>query len=303
MSFEWQGRRQPKVGLLITYLREEEKLILSAARARKLDIVTILDRSLVLDASKADAATAGLEVDVVLDRCVAHLPAGYALKTFERWGVPTINPATATAICDDKALTTLALERARVPTPRTLLAFSIEAALEACEQIGYPAVLKPVTGSWGRLLAKVNGPEQARTILDQKKELGSMHHAIFYIQEFLEKPDRDIRAFVVGDEVIAASYRTTAHWITNTARGAKSYPCPVTDPLTEIALRATRAVGARWAGVDLIETRDGFTCVEVNTGGEFHGLMRTTDVDIAGKIVDEVLLADRVRGDFGLALT
>ena len=164
-------------------------------------------------------------------------------------------------------------------------------------------MLKPVTGSWGRLLSKVNGPEQARAILEQKKELGSIHHAIFYIQEFLEKPDRDIRAFVVGDEVIAASYRSTNHWITNTARGAKSTPCPVTDELQEIALRATHAVGARWAGVDLIETQDGFSCVEVNTGGEFHGLMRTTDVDIAGKIVDEVLLADRVRGDFGLAMT
>jgi [lysine-biosynthesis-protein LysW]---L-2-aminoadipate ligase len=303
MSFEWRGRREPKVGLLITYLREEEKLILAAARERGINISTILDRSLVLDASKPDAASAGLDVDVVLDRCVAHLPAGYALKTLERWNVPTINPAAATAICDDKALTTLALERAKVPTPRTMLAFSIESALEACERIGYPAVLKPVTGSWGRLLAKVNGPEQARTILEQKKELGSMHHAIFYIQEYLEKPDRDIRAFVVGDEVIAASYRTTPHWITNTARGATSYPCPVTDQLTEIALQATRAVGARWAGVDFIETQDGYTCVEVNTGGEFHGLMRTTDVDIAAKIIDEVLLADRVRGDFGLAMT
>lgn len=303
MSVAMNGERPPKVGLLITYLREEEKLILAAARQRGLEIVTMLDRALVLDASAADASESGIDVDVVLDRCVAHLPAGYALKTFERWGIPTINPASATAICDDKALTTIALERAKVTTPRTMLAFSIEAALEACEKIGYPAVLKPVTGSWGRLLSKVNGPEQARAILEQKKELGSIHHAIFYIQEFLEKPDRDIRAFVVGDEVIAASYRSTNHWITNTARGAKSSPCPVTDELQEIALRATHAVGARWAGVDLIETQDGFSCVEVNTGGEFHGLMRTTDVDIAGKIVDEVLLAARVRGDFGLAMT
>jgi [lysine-biosynthesis-protein LysW]--L-2-aminoadipate ligase len=303
MSVSMNGGHSPKVGLLITYLREEEKLILAAARQRGLEITTMLDRALVLDAAANDPAESGVDVDVVLDRCVAHLPAGYALKTFERWGIPTINPASATAICDDKALTTLALERAKVPTPRTMLAFSVEAALEACEKIGYPAVLKPVTGSWGRLLSKVNGPEQARTILEQKKELGSIHHAIFYIQEFLEKPDRDIRAFVVGDEVIAASYRSTTHWITNTARGAKSSPCPVTDELQEIALRATHAVGARWAGVDLIETQDGFSCVEVNTGGEFHGLMRTTDVDIAGKIVDEVLLAARVRGDFGLAMT
>ncbi len=293
----------PRIGLLITYLRDEEKLILKAARARGLEVTTMLERTLALDMSAPDARSAGFDVDVVLDRCVAHLPAGYTLKTFERWGIPAINPASATTICDDKALTSLALERVGVRTPRTLLAFSVESAIAACERIGYPAVLKPVTGSWGRLLTKVNGPEQARVILEQKKELGSIHHAIFYIQEYLEKPGRDIRAFVVGERVIAASYRHADHWITNTARGAVSRSCPVTPEIEEIALRATHAVGARWAGVDLIELTDGYTCVEVNTGGEFHGLMKTTEIDIAGEIIEEVLLAQRVRGDFGLALT
>lgn len=291
----------PHIGLLITYLREEEKLILKAARARGIEVTTMLERSLALDLSAKTAAEAGFDVDVVLDRCVAHLPAGYTLKTFDRWSIPTINPAQATTICDDKALCSIALERAGITTPRTLLAFSIESALEACERVGYPAVLKPVTGSWGRLLSKVNGPEQARVILEQKKALGSMHHGIFYVQEFLTKPGRDIRAFVVGDRVIAASYRTSEHWITNTARGAVSLSCPVTPEIEAAALGACKAVGARWAGVDLIEHDDGFSCVEVNTGGEFHGLMTTTDRDIAGEIIDEVLLAYRVRGDFGLA--
>lgn len=291
----------PHIGLLITYLREEEKLILKAARERGLEVTTMLERKLVLDMAAPTAAAAGIDVDVVLDRCVAHLPAGYALKTFERWGIPTINPAAATAICDDKALCSLALERAGVRTPRTLLAFSVESALEACERIGYPVVLKPVTGSWGRLLTKANGPEQARVILEQKKELGSIHHGIFYVQEYLEKPGRDIRAFVIGDRVIAASYRSSEHWITNTARGATSVSCKVTPEIEGAALAACKAVGARWAGVDLIEMPDGYTCVEVNTGGEFHGLMRTTDRDIAGEIVNELLLAYRVRGDFGLA--
>ncbi len=296
------GRHEfPHIGLLITYLREEEKLILRAARARGLEITTLLERKLVLDMSATTSIEAGLDVDVVLDRCVAHLPAGYALWIFERWNIPTINPAAATAICDDKALCSIALERAGVRTPRTLLAFSIESALEACEQIGYPAVLKPVTGSWGRLLSKVNGPEQARVILDQKKELGSMHHSIFYVQEYLEKPGRDIRAFVIGERVIAASYRTSEHWITNTARGATSVPCPITPEIEAVALSACKAVGARWAGVDLIEMAGGYTCVEVNTGGEFHGLMKTTDMDIAAEIVNELLLAYRIRGDFGLA--
>ena len=278
-----------RFGLLITYLREEEKLILQRARARGLDVTTLLERQLVLDLNVATGAEGGLPFDIVVDRCVAHLPADYTLKVFERWGIPTINSAQTTAICDDKAQCSLVLEAHEVPTPKTMIAFSVDSAIEACERLGYPAVLKPVTGSWGRLLAKVNGPDQARLILEQKKELGSIHHAIFYIQEFIDKPGRDIRAFVVGDRVIAASYRTSEHWITNTARGGQSISCPVTPEIEEMALRACRAVGARWAGVDLIETERGLLCIEVNSGGEFHGLMSTTDVDIADEIVHEAL--------------
>ncbi|HET7095035.1 MAG TPA: RimK family alpha-L-glutamate ligase, partial [Thermomicrobiales bacterium] len=163
----------------------------------------------------------------------------------------------------------------------------------ACEAVGYPAVIKPVTGSWGRLLAKVNGPAQARTILEQKQELGSIQHQIYYIQEYIQKPGRDIRAYVVGDEPLAASYRTANHWVTNAARGATSLPCPITPEIAGLALAACRAVGARLAGVDLIETADGLKIVEVNSGGEFRGLMTTTDVDIAGAIVSEALRVAR----------
>ena len=126
-------------------------------------------------------------------------------------------------------------------------------------------------------------------MLQQKKELGSFHHAVFYVQKYLPKPDRDIRAYVVGDQVLAASYRTARHWVTNAARGAQSVPCPITPEIEELTLRACSVVGARLAGVDLIETEDGLVVLEVNTGGEFKGLMTTTDVDIAGAIVDEAM--------------
>ncbi|MEA2511154.1 MAG: [lysine-biosynthesis-protein LysW]---L-2-aminoadipate ligase [Thermomicrobiales bacterium] len=284
------GHHQPlRLGVLVSYLRPEEKLILHAARDRGLDVKPVFDRDLVLDFARPDAAEAGLHFDVVLDRCVVHSRAAYALRVMERWGIPTLNRSAATTVCDDKALCSLALEAAGVPTPRTLLAFSVDSAIEACEQVGYPAVLKPVTGSWGRLLAKVNGPEQARAILDQKTELGSYEHSIFYVQQFVEKPGRDIRVYVVGERVLAASYRTSEHWITNAARGAVSSACPITPEIEELAWRACISVGARLAGVDLIETPDGLKVVEVNTGGEFKGLMSTTDVDIAGEIVEEAV--------------
>lgn len=287
--------RPVRLGVLVSYLRPEEKAILAAARDRGIEVAPIFDRQLVIDLSSPDAPGSGLDFDVVLDRCVAHSRSGYTLRALQRWGIPTLNSAEAVRLCDDKAENSLALELAGIPHPRTLLAFDVASALQACETVGYPAVLKPVTGSWGRLLARANGPEQARAILEQKKELGSFHHAIFYVQEYVEKPDRDIRVYVVADRVLAASYRTAKHWVTNAARGAESIPCPVTPEIEDLALRACAAVDARLAGIDLIETRNGLAVVEVNTGGEFKGLMTTTDVDIAGAIVDEAVGLARVR--------
>ena len=287
--------RPVRLGVLVSYLRPEEKAILAAARDRGIEVAPIFDRQLVIDLSAKDAPGSGLDFDVVLDRSVAHSRSGYTLRALQRWGIPTLNSAEAVRLCDDKAENSLALELAGIAHPRTLIAFDVESALQACETVGYPAVLKPVTGSWGRLLARANGPEQARTILEQKKELGSFHHAIFYVQEHVEKPDRDIRAYVVGDRVLAASYRTAKHWVTNAARGAESIPCPITPEIEELALRACQAVGARLAGIDLLETPGGLEVLEVNTGGEFKGLMSTTDVDIAGAIVDEAVGMARVR--------
>ncbi len=276
-----------KLGVLVSFLRQEEKLILSAARARGMKVTPIFDRELALNVSAPTAAESGVDIDVLLDRSVVHSRAGYTLWAMNRWGIPTLNTASAVTVCDDKARASMVLEAAGIPSPRTFVAYSVESALEACEALGYPAVLKPVTGSWGRLISKVNGPGQAKAIISQKSEHGSFHHDIYYIQEFIEKPGRDIRAYVVGGEIVAASYRTSEHWITNAARGAVSLPCPVTPEIESLAIRACEVVGARLAGVDLIETNDGLKVIEINTGGEFKGLMTTTDRDIAGEIVEE----------------
>lgn len=256
-----------RLGVLVSYLRQEEKLILAAARARGMIVTPIFDRSLTLNLSAPTAAESGIDVDVLLDRSVVHSRAGYTLWAMNRWGIPTLNSAAAVTICDDKARASMVLEAAGIPSPRTFVAYSVESALEACEELGYPAVLKPVAGSWGRLISKVNGPDQARSIIQQKSEHGSYHHEIYYIQEYVEKPGRDIRAYVIGGEIVAASYRRSEHWITNAARGAVSVPCPVTPEIEELALRACEVVGARLAGVDLIETDEGLKVIEINTGG------------------------------------
>ena len=170
-----------RFGVLVSYLRQEEKLILAAARARGMIVTPLFDRELTLNLSAPTAADSGIDIDVLLDRSVVHSRAGYTLWAMNRWGIPTLNSAAAVTICDDKARASMVLEAAGIPSPRTFVAYSVESALEACEALGYPAVLKPVTGSWGRLISKVNGPEQAKAIISQKSEHGSFHHDIYYL--------------------------------------------------------------------------------------------------------------------------
>ena len=161
--------------------------------------------------------------------------------------------------------------------------------------MGYPVVMKPAVGSWGRLLARINDRDAAEAVLEHKVTLGSFHHGAFYIQEYVNKPGRDIRSFVVGDETICAIYRDSPHWITNTARGGKASNCPVTPEIDEISRAAARAVGGGVVAIDIFETRDrGLLVNEVNYGMEFRNSIDTTGVNIPGRIVD--YLADPTPG-------
>lgn len=279
---------KPNVGILLSQLREEEKLLLRAFASHGIEPVRLSDRKLQLELTDLSWLHE-MELDVVLDRCLAHGRAGIVLQALDVAGVRSINTRQAADIADDKVQCSLMLGAAGVPTLRTFTAFSVESALEALEQVGYPAVLKPVAGSWGRLIGKVNSPQAARALLEHKRQLGSYHHSMFYIQEYIEKPGRDLRIFVVGDDIVAGSYRAADHWLTNVARGATSQPCPITPEIAEISMRAAKAIGVEIAGVDLVETNEGLKVIEVNGGAEFKGLMSTTDCDIAQHIVDYVV--------------
>jgi [lysine-biosynthesis-protein LysW]--L-2-aminoadipate ligase len=228
--------------------------------------------------------------DVVLERCISHSQALAALRILDSWGIPCVNPWWIGETCGDKMVTNLALLRAGVPVPRASVAFESQTALEAIEGLGYPVVLKPPTGSWGRLLAKVNDRDAAEAVLEHKTVLGTYHHQIFYAQEYVDKPGRDIRTFVVGDEVIAAIGRRSAHWITNTARGGQAEGLPVSDEMREISLAGAHAVGGGIVALDLLETPEGRLVVnEVNYTMEFKNSIAPTGVDIPLKVVDYVL--------------
>ena len=219
----------------------------------------------------------------------SHSRAIYALNMFNGAGIKTVNSYDVAMICGNKVITSKALIDNNVPTPKIKVAFTKESALEAIEQMGYPVVLKPVVGSWGRLIAKVTDRAGAEAILEHKEYLGAYYHSIFYIQEYVDKPGRDIRAFVIGGETIGAVYRSSEHWITNTAKGAKTSKCELSSELNEICQKAGNAIGKGVLAIDLMESKNGFLVNEINYTVEFRNSIEPTGVNIPGKIIDYVI--------------
>lgn len=275
-----------RVGVLCSRVRVEEKLLFQAMKARGVAYDKLDDRQLIFDLHDPSLFQ---QYDIILERSVNHSRALYALTMLNSWGIRTVNSAEVARICGDKLLTSLALVQHKVAVPPNMVAFTPESALEAIEQMGYPVVLKPCVGSWGRLVAKINDREAAEAVLEHKQILGSYHHSIYYIQKYIDKPGRDIRSFVVGDETIAAIYRTSQHWVTNTALGGVATNCPVTPEIGELSLQAAKAVGGGMLAVDLLESPDGMLVNEVNYTMEFRNSIDTTGVDIPDKMIAYLL--------------
>ncbi len=272
-----------KIGMLHSIIRVEEKLLLQEFRTRKIDVEMLDDRKAVFDLKGHDFES----FNVILERCINHSRALHSLQILNDQGVKTINSAYTALVCGDKLHTTNKLIKAGIPIPDVRVAFTEESALKAIEELGYPVVLKPAVGSWGRLLAKVNDREAAEALLEHKKILGSYHHSVYYIQQYVPKQqDRDIRSFVIGDENICAIYRQSSHWITNTARGGQTSNCPISDELRDLSIRSAKAVGGGVIALDLFETDNGLLVNEVNYTMEYRNSIKVTGVNIPGKVVE-----------------
>ncbi|MUV49055.1 RimK family alpha-L-glutamate ligase [Haloarcula sp. CBA1122] len=309
-----------KVGLLYSRIRRDEKLLLSELRERDHEIEKIDVRKQQFNIHEAPEAFEDL--DLVVDRCLATSRSVYATKFAKAYGVPVVNGPEVADTCADKVNNSLALEAAGVPTPNTDVAFTKDAALESIEKFGYPCVLKPVVGSWGRLMAKIDSRSAAEAILEHKETLGHYEHKIFYVQEFVDKPGRDMRVLAVDGEPIAAMVRSSDHWLTNAAKGAETDEFELDDRALELVEKASDAVGGGLLGIDLMEvgvsqsdTQDAsgeseaqrasnangdsreqgeprarefedYTVHEVNHTVEFKALNEVTDVDVPAKVVD-----------------
>ncbi|MEF8775458.1 MAG: lysine biosynthesis protein LysX [Haloarculaceae archaeon] len=290
-----------QVGLLYSRIRKDEKLLLAELRERGHDVTKIDVRKERFGVREPPADFGG--VDVLLDRCLSTSRSLYATRFADAYGVPIVNNAETADICADKVRNSLALENAEVPTPNTEVAFTKEAALEIVEGFGYPCVLKPVVGSWGRLMAKLDSRSAAEAVLEHKETLGHYEHKVFYVQEFVDKPGRDIRVLATDGEPVAAMVRESDHWLTNAAKGAETNTFELDDEALDLVERASAAVGGGLLGVDLMEvgvdeetgTHDGYTVHEVNHTVEFKALNEVTDVDVPSRVVD--WLEDRFAGE------
>ncbi|WP_435184000.1 lysine biosynthesis protein LysX [Halobellus sp. EA9] len=273
-----------KVGLLYSRIRKDEKLLLGELRDRDHEIEKIDVRKEQFNISEAPDVFA--DVDVVVDRCLATSRSVYITQFLDAYDVPVINSAETADVCADKVKNSLALEAAGVPTPNTEVAFTTDSALETIEEFGYPCVIKPVVGSWGRLMAKVESRSAAEAVLEHKATLGHYQHKVFYVQEFVEKPGRDIRVVAVDGEPVAAMTRSSDHWLTNAAKGGEVAAFEVDDRVRELVADASDAVGGGLLGVDLMETGEDYTVHEVNHTVEFKALNDAVDVDVPAEVVD-----------------
>ncbi|MEM2895959.1 MAG: lysine biosynthesis protein LysX [Candidatus Bathyarchaeia archaeon] len=275
------------IGMIYDQVRPEERMIIESAKKRNVDLRLYDANDLVINITDPSKKNFEIQEDVVLQRSIGHFRGFYITALLESKGITVVNSFKVSEICGNKLLTSVALAKAGIPTPKTLVAFTSSSALKALEEIGYPATLKPIFGSWGRLVAPLKDSESARAIFEDRELMFPLYQ-IYYIQEMVQRPPRDIRCFVIGNRVVAAIYRYSppGDWRTNTARGGKAEACRVTPELEELSVKAAKAVGGGILGVDLMESNEGFLVHEINSTTEFHSTVPATGVDIPGLIID-----------------
>ena len=280
-----------KVCVIYDKMRFEEKALYQKAKKKGINALIIDGKTISINTeSKRTSLQLG---DVVIQRSISHFRGLYISSCLEFLDYKVINKFKVGQTCGNKLITSLTLSKHDVPTPKTHFAFSAESAMELINKIGFPLVLKPIIGSWGRGVFPVRDEEMANILLEMREESDSPLARIFYIQEMVKRPPRDLRCIVVGDEIVGAIYRYSAQneWRTNVARGGKAEAAPITNELEDIALRAARAVGGGVLGVDLMEDeKRGLLVHEVNNTVEFRGASNVCQADIAGAIIDYALL-------------
>jgi len=281
------------IAILVAYdlFRLDEKLIVDELRKRSLDFKLVNLDSLLFD---TESTLSSESTSVVLMRSVSHTRSEVFSKLFEEMGLTVVNSSETIWTGNNKFLSLVKLARAGVPVPRTVLAVNESKAMEAFKILTdgtYPVIIKPISGSWGRMVSLVYTNHELELLVKHRLKMENPYMKMILLQEYVDKPNRDIRVIVVEDRAVAAIYRhaPSGEWRTNTARGGRAEPVKIDKELEDISVKASRALGAYYAGVDVVESRDGYVVLEVNVVPEFKNVMRVTGINVAGEIVDMLL--------------
>jgi [lysine-biosynthesis-protein LysW]---L-2-aminoadipate ligase len=274
--------------LIILYdsMRWEEKSLYEAAKRKGVEDCRLVDcKDIFIELNRKDAMYTD---KTVIQRTVSYFKSLHSTAALEGLGASIINPLETAVTCGNKLFCHMVLNKGDIRTPKSITAFSEKAALEGLDKLGYPAVIKPTIGSWGRLIALLRDKDAARAVIEDRQHMFPLYH-VYYFEEFVNRPPRDIRAIVVGDSVAAAIYRYSGNeeWKTNMALGGRAENCPITKELEDVCINACKAVTGKVVGVDLMESKeDGLVVHEVNNTTEFKNTVKVTGIDIPGLIVE-----------------
>jgi len=275
------------LSILYDNIRWEEKALYEAAKKKGIKVNNINCKDLSIGLNNERESSPYLN-KVIIQRCVSYFKSVHATAALEGLGAHIINSLRTATVCGNKLFAHMELQKAGIKTPNAFSAFSEESAIAALDNLGYPAVIKPTIGSWGRLIALLRDREAANAVIEDREHMFPLYQ-VYYFEELVSRPPRDIRAIVIGDTVVAAIYRYSGpgEWKTNMALGGHAETCPLTKELEDICIKATKAVEGQIVGVDLMESREhGLIVHEINNTTEFRNTVRVTGVDIPGLMVD-----------------
>ena len=279
----------PKVGIIYDRMRSEEKMLKQATIDLGCDVslVDAKDISFNTD-SKSDSYDLG---DIILERCVSYFRGLHFTSMLNFMNLPVINDFRTAQNCGNKMFMTLMLKKANIPTPKTYFSFTGDTASKLISEVGFPLVLKPVVGSWGRGIVLLNDIDAVDAVFEMRELVDGVYDRIFYLQEFIKRPPRDIRVITINHTPITAMYRESSEGFkTNLAIGAEPKLCQITPEIEEIASKASEAMGGGILGVDIMEDeKRGLLVHEVNNTTEFKGLAKVSPVNIPQKMIQYAL--------------
>ena len=286
-----ENNKETSFFILYDQLRWEEKSLIETAKKKdiKLEVINCRENSIELDKDKSIYCN-----DIILQRCVSYYNNLHSTAAFEGLGAKMINSLHTAVMCGNKLFTHMELSKSGIALPKAFCAFSNQSAMNILNKNGYPKVIKPVVGSWGRMIALLKDKEAAEAVIEDREHMYPLYQ-VFYFEEFVKRPPRDIRCIVVGDRVVAAIYRYSGdnEWKTNMALGGKAEACKVTNEMEDLCLRAARTMKGEILGVDLMESENGLLVHEVNNTTEFKNTVRVTEVDIPSLIIDHLIKSNR----------